>query len=337
MNRREFVRFLAGMAGIGVASSNLLARELFFRNNLATPAVVSTRQMMGTSVSISVLDSDRFTGVAATDIAFSEMERLERMMNRYRDDSPLSTLNRESQLHTAPNELLKVLERANFFSVLSQGAFDVTVEPIVDLMAHSFAWSDSPPSASEVVNLLQEVGYDKIELTGSTIRLRKGMGITLDGIAKGYIIDSAIETLRTYGCLHALIEAGGDIRTLGDKDQGKGWRIGIRDPFGRQDLIRTLYVSDQAVATSGDYEVFFDTDKKYFHIVNPKNGCCPQEVQSATVIASNAMDADALGTTIMVLGSERGLDLVEETDGVECFLVLRDGSTVESSGMESYW
>jgi thiamine biosynthesis lipoprotein len=336
MNRREFVRLLAGV-GVAVASGNLLGREGLFQSNLATPVVTSTRPMMGTSVSISVLDSDRSRATATTDIAFSEMERLEGIMSHYRNDSPLSSLNRDSCLLNAPKDLLKVIDRARFFSDLSHGAFDVTVEPIVDLIARSFAESNNPPSESEVDYLLQEVGYNKIQLTGSAVQLQKGMGITLDGIAKGYIIDTAIEALRTQGYGHALVEAGGDIRALGGKEGGKGWRVGIRDPFGRQSLIRIMDVSDRAVATSGDYEIFFDTNGEYFHIVNPKDGCCPQEIHSATVVASNAMDADALGTTIMVLGAKKGLDLVENIDGIECFLVLRDGSTVESSGMKSCW
>ena len=334
MNRRGFIRLLAGV-GVAAASGNLLGRSIVY-TGYATPVVTTTRPMMGTSVSISVLDVDHFRATVAAEAALAEMEQLEKMLSHYRADSQLSMLNRDGRLSNAPLELLKILGRARFFSDLSKGAFDVTVEPIVDLIARTFALGDHPPSESEVANVLQEVDYRDIELAGSTIRLRQGMGVTLDGIAKGYIIDRAVEALKRQGYEHALVEAGGDIRILGDKG-GKGWWIGLRDPLGRQDLIRVMQVADRAVATSGDYEIFFDADKKYFHIVNPKNGCCPQQIHSVTIVANNAMDADAMATTVMVLGSQQGLDFIERIGGTECFLVLRDGRTIESSGMKNFW
>jgi thiamine biosynthesis lipoprotein len=336
MNRREFVRLLAGV-GVAAASGNLFRRELIPPGNLPTPVVTLTHPMMGTSVSISALDGDHLRGTMAIEAAFTEMERLENTLSRYRSDSAVSSLNLQGHLGQAPVEVLRVLERARFFSDISNGAFDVTIQPIVDLIARSFAANGDPPPQDEVVNDLHEVDYRGIEMVGSTVRLRKGMGVTLDGIAKGYIIDMAIDSLRRQGYEHALVEAGGDIRALGGKDQGRGWRIGIRDPLGRQDLIRVMDVTDRAVATSGDYEIFFDPDKKYYHIVNPKDGCCPQGIHSATVVASNAMDADAMGTAVMVLGPRLGLELVQRIAGTECFLVLHDGSTVESTGMKNFW
>lgn len=336
MNRRGFIRLLAGV-GVAVASGNLLGRAVLFQDTLPKPVVTLTRPMMGTSVSISVLGFDRLSTSVAAETALAEMEQLEKTLSRYRSDSPLSKLNRDGRLREAPLELVNILGRARFFSDLSGGAFDVTVKPIVDLISRGFAMSQHPPSGSEIASVLQEVDYQGIEFVGSTIQLRQGMGVTLDGIAKGYIVDRAIEALKKQGYEHAYVGACGDIRTIGGNDQGKGWRIGIRDPLGRQDLIRIMQVTDRAVSTSGDYEIFFDRDKKYFHIVNPKNGRSPQEVHSVTIVAENAIDADAMATTVMVLGPQQGLNLVEKIEGAECFLVLRDGSTVESSGMRKFW
>jgi thiamine biosynthesis lipoprotein len=336
VNRRNFIRLLAGV-GVAAASSNLLEQGVLFQGLPSAPVVTLTRPMMGSSVSISVPDADRARADMAIEAALAEMQQIEGILSRYRADSPLFELNHGGFLPEAPMELLDVLHRAIFFSDLSGGSFDVTVEPIVDLVARSFAVNASPPSEGQMASALEEVNYRDVDVRGSTIRLSQGMGITLDGIAKGYIIEKAIEVLKRQGYDRALVEAGGDIRALGDKGQNRGWRIGIRDPLGRQDLIRVMEVTDRAVATSGDYEIFFDTGKKYFHIVNPKDGRSPQEIHSATVVASNAMDADALGTTIIVLGSSKGLDLIEKIEGAECFLVLRDGRTVESSGMKDFW
>jgi thiamine biosynthesis lipoprotein len=336
VNRRNFIRLLAG-AGVAAASGNLLEHGILFQGLPPPPVVTLTRPMMGSSVSISILDADGVRANMAIEVALAKMQHLEGILSRYRAGSPLFELNRSGLLPEAPIELLDVLQRALFFSDLSDGSFDVTVEPIVDLVARSFAVDAGPPSEGQIESALREVNYHDVGVYGSTIRLSKGMGITLDGIAKGYIVDGAIEALRRQGYDRALVEAGGDIRALGDKGRNRGWRIGIRDPLGRQDLIRVMEVTDRAVATSGDYEIFFDAGKKYFHIVNPKDGRSPQEIHSATVVASNAMDADALGTTIMVLGSGKGLDLIEKIEGAECFLVLRDGRTVESSGMKDFW
>jgi thiamine biosynthesis lipoprotein len=335
MNRRGFIRLLASV-GVAAASADLLGRSII-PQNFPTPVVTMTRPMMGTYVSISVLDGDQFHATLGIDAAFEEMEQLEKTLSRFRADSSVSILNRQGYLVQAPLGVLKVLERAHFFSDLSDGAFDVTVQPIVDLISGSFAANGNPPPEDEISNVLQNVDYNGLEVFGSTVQMRQGMGVTLDGIAKGYIIDRTVDALREEGYEYALVEAGGDIRTIGSKGQGRGWRIGIRDPFGRQDLIRVMEVTDRAVATSGDYEIFFDPDKKYYHIVDPKNGCCPQGIHSATIVASNAMDADALGTTVMVLGPQEGLELVERIEGAECFLVLHDGSTVESSGMKNFW
>ncbi len=336
MNRRGFIRLFAAM-GVAAASGNLLNQSLALRSLGPTSTVTLTRPMMGTSVSISVLDVNNFRATEAAEAALAEMEQLEKILSRYRPDSPVYRLNQDGHLVRAPMELLKVLDRARFFSELSEGAFDVTVQPIVDLISRSFAASGQPPSESELANILRDVDYHDIELAGSTIGLRHGSGVTLDGIAKGYIVDRAIEVLKGQGCQNALVAASGDIRTLGDKENGKGWRVGIQDPLRPDNLIRIMNVADRAVATSGDYEIFFDANKQYFHIVNPKTGHSPQEIHSATIVANNAMDADAIGTTVMVLGARQGLELVERIEGAECFLVLRDSSTAESSGMKNFW
>jgi len=138
------------------------------------------------------------------------------------------------------------------------------------------------------------------------------------------------------------VEAGGDIGTLGGKAETIGWRIGIRDPstaepFGREETLRIMNVTDRAIATSGDYEIFFDEEKDYYHVVDPRTGISPRISHSVTVVARNAMDADALATTLMVLGPEKGLELIELIEGAECFFVLRQGCTVESTGMSGYW
>lgn len=336
VNRRQFILLLSGL-GVTAAAGGLLTRGVLLRHLMGRQTVTCTRPMMGTSVSINVMDTSTGHANEAAETAFAEMARLEGLLSRYRVDSLVSQLNRYGHVDEAPKELLDVLDRAGFFSELSAGAFDATVKPIVDLVATSFAATGHAPASEKIAEALRHVNYRGVVLAGRTVRMEQGMGVTLDGIAKGYIIDRAVETLKSCDCGHALVEAGGDLRTLGGKDESREWRIGIRDPLGGQEPLRIMKVADRAVATSGDYEIFFDEDKNYFHIVDPRTGISPRESHSVTVVARSAMDADALATALLVLGPQKGLDLIERLEGAECFIVLRGGGLVESSGISVFW
>lgn len=332
MDRRNFFRLMAGL-GVGVAATRVV-KQLAFRQTWAGPRAAFVRPMMGTSVSILVTGLDSSSARGAAEDAFAEMARLEGLLSRYRVDSPLAKLNRQGYLQEASPELLHVLERARFFSDVSEGGFDITVQPLVDLMAKSFAARGRAPSLSEMTNARRLVNYQRVQVEGPTVQLQPGTGITLDGIAKGHIVDKALEVLKKHGVEHGLVEAGGDIGTVGSKHHGEGWRIGVRDPFGGLEPIRVLEVSGRAVATSGDYEIFFDSDKSFYHIVDPLTGFSPRELHSVTVVAGRALDADALATAVMVLGVRRGVGLVESFGDAACLLVSRDGRIVESAGMK---
>jgi thiamine biosynthesis lipoprotein len=174
----------------------------------------------------------------------------------------------------------------------------------------------------------------QVDRDRATIRfLSPGMRIDLGGIAKGYAVDRSIQTLRSLGIRHAMVNAGGDTRLLGDR-RGKPWIVGIRDPRNEGRMVTRLPLEDEAISTSGDYERYFEEDGvRYHHILVPGTGKSANEVRSATIIGPDATQTDGLSTTVFVLGVERGMALVSGLPGVEAVIVDRDGRVYYSGGL----
>lgn len=170
-------------------------------------------------------------------------------------------------------------------------------------------------------------GRQHLQIDGSQVSfLKPGMGITLDGIAKGYIVDQGVEVLKDHGFENTMVEAGGDLMAHGYRVDGEAWKLGVADPrpAGESHYLASFSVSNQAVATSGDYLQSYAEDRSQHHIINPATGYSPPELASVTVLASNAMLADAFSTTIMVLGIQQGLQFVDGMSDVEALLVAKN-------------
>ncbi|MDD2777762.1 MAG: FAD:protein FMN transferase, partial [Methanocellales archaeon] len=179
---------------------------------------------------------------------------------------------------------------------------------------------------------LELLDPENITINGGRIQFKKaGMGLTLGGIAKGYAVDKAIETLKQNGIEHALVSAGGDMRTLGNKLDGTPWRVALRNPQDKKASITTIELCDKAVATSGNYERGLNDDP---HILDPRTGSIIRGLMSVTILAENTIDADALSTAVFVLGAEEGMRLVERS-GSEALIITNDGNIVRSSGFPS--
>jgi thiamine biosynthesis lipoprotein len=264
------------------------------------------------------------------------MRRTDELMSTYKPESQLSQLNEhgfERPVVLDPG-IIEVVERALEMSRISGGAFDVTyasVGYLYDYRAHR------RPTDDQIAAALPGVDYRQVEVdaAASTIRfLRQGVRIDLGGIAKGYAVDRAIEKLRALGIDHAMVNAGGDTRLLGDR-RGKPWIVGVRDPRNEGRLVTRLPLENEAISTSGDYERYFEEDGiRYHHILVPGTGRAAREVRSATVIGRDATLTDALSTTVFVLGVERGMELVARMAGVEAVIVDAEGRLYYSSGLE---
>ncbi len=267
--------------------------------------------------------------------------------NLYDNESVISGVNRAAggEPVKVPEEFIRCLERAKEIGKISGGTMDVTIRPLLDAWKKASA-EGRIPSEAERRAALELAGLGKIEINRreSTVRLAvKGMELDLGAIAKGFIVDECIGVLKGLKVESALIEAGGDLFALGPLPDGEPWAIGIRDPLSDnpKSRILTVYISNKAVATSGNYERGFNAGgRRYSHIIDPRWPCMSAEaVPQVTIIAPDCTTADGLATAISVLGVEEGLKLVEGIAGVEALLVtVEDGKMLlhRSSGFDKF-
>ena len=311
--------YLSGKRGLENASP-LVSKT----SSQGSPALLKeTRLIMGTYADISVYGSDRENAAQAIKEAFEEMERLDGLMSNYKSSSELSRINREASrapTKCAP-ELLGVIEVSLDYSTLTEGAFDITVEPLVDKWGF-YTGKVRVPNMDEIKSILPAVSYKNIDIQGQgdskLIAFRHpGTKIDLGGIGKGYAADKAVEVLKRRGITSALVNLGGNIYALGRPPGASAWKIGVQHPRQRDFLLGYLELENKGVATSGDYERFFMIDgKRYSHIIDPRTGMPAQGLISVTVTADSAMEADALSTGAFILGPKRGAELLDGREGV---------------------
>jgi thiamine biosynthesis lipoprotein len=294
--------------------------------------IKESRIALGTVIEITVAHEDRKIARAAMEKAFDEFERVERQLSGYLADSGITSLNESGGRQVAlGDEIFGLLLRSKEISVLSRGAFDVTVGPLMALWR--FDEGGRVPSDEELRSAVAAVGFGKLEFDGGrrSVRLtREGMKVDLGGIGKGYAVDRAAEVLRAAGITDAIIDAGGDLRLLGRRPGKDFWRIGIRHPRDPARLLVDLDLAETAIVTSGDYERFFmQDDVRYHHILDPATGRPVESCQSVTVIAPTALEADAYATAAFVMGPAKGIAFLRALPGV-------DGIIVDAAG-ELLW
>lgn len=294
-----------------------------------------TKELMGTFVTITVYDEDTDKASEAIDKAFEEIKRIDNIFSEYKEDSEVSILNKQGYITEPNEELIYNIEKSIYYGDLTDGSFEITVKPILDLYSKSFKDYGEQPTDQQIKKTLLYVDYSKIRVNkeNNVIVLADRMQITLGGITKGYAIDKAIEILKNEGIVHALVNAGGDMRAIGTKPK-EAWKIALQNPRDKKEFITTIHLNNSALATSGDYERYYDDDKKFHHIVNPKTGYSATELISVTIIVDNAMDADALATSVFVMGKEKGLALIESLDNVEGLLITSEKEIIKSSGFD---
>lgn len=296
--------------------------------------VRETRIQMGSPISISVLHTARSAARRMITSAFNEIERLEAMLSRHRPDSEISRLNENGKVTDAPAEVIHVITQALEYSSLTSGAFDITMKPLLDLHESSFEQTARPPSDSSIREALALVGYKKVILNDANVELsQQGMSLTVDGIAKGYIADKAVDILKRDGAERVLVDAGGDFGLAGGGNAGDGWNIAVENPRKPGNYLTTLHLTDRSVATSGDYMQHFTADRLFHHIIDPRTGFSPDHTSAVTVVASKAMIADALSTAALVLGPAEGLELLENEDDVEGIIIRKNQEAFSTSGM----
>lgn len=282
--------------------------------------------IMGTRIVVEVwADSAVAAGVAIGKV-LDEMRRIDAALSTYKADSELSRVNKRAG--AAPivvsTELFELLNASLEYSRITDGAFDITYASV------GFMY-DFParrrPAEAQISAALPAVNYRHVLLDPAqrTVKfVRPGVRIDLGGIGKGHAVDRSIGILRSLGIEHALVNAGGDSRVIGDR-RGRDWFVGVRDPDDASKIIDRFPVSDLAFSTSGDYERFFDEGgRRYHHILDPKTGHSASRVRSATIIAPTATRTDGLSKTAFVLGPERALEIYDALGDVDAIIVTTD-------------
>ena len=266
LKRRSFLK-LSGLLGLGAASAALLpvekAEALLFGGK--EYKVTKTRLAMGTFVAMTAIHNSRDEAEQAIGLAFEEIERLNGMLTHFEKNSPIGSFNATGKLEQAPQEVLELVARSLYYNRETGGAFDITVKPLIDLYKNSFS-KNHTPTESEIDRTIKLVGSENLRFQSGSLQLTgSDMGITLDGIAKGYIVDKASEVLRANGVKNHLINAGGDIRTSGLAAKGKAWTVAVQDPGKSKEYPDIITMKDGAIATSGNYEIYYDNEKLFHH------------------------------------------------------------------------
>jgi thiamine biosynthesis lipoprotein len=314
MNRRRFLAVLGGAGGLAALGATALAPRGLARTERRSRA-------LGAQVSISALHEDRRVADAAIADAFAELERVEAVMSLYRPESQLSRLNREGALPDPHPYLVEVLHSARALSERTDGAFDVTVQPL-------WALAGDPEAAARALPL---VDWRGVSIAPGRVSLRPGQAVTLNGIAQGYAADRVRAALLARGIRHALVDTG-ELGASGRKEDGAPWTVGIQHPRRPDAYVALAALEDRFLSTSGDYATAFSADFRRHHIVDPRTGSSPAEFSSVSVLARTGMEADALSTAVFVLGLERALELIRSTPGAEALLVLKDGTMRQTPG-----
>ena len=291
--------------------------------------------LMGTRVSVELWQDDESRGRELVAEIMNEYRRIDRDMSTYKPDSEISAVNARAAEGAVPigEELFTLIARSLELSAASGGAFDITYESVGYL--YDFR-ARRHPSAAQISERLAAIDYRHVVLDRQrqTVRFEApGVRINLGGIAKGYAVEHGAQILRSHGVEHALLNAGGDTRVIGDR-RGQPWIVGVRHPRLADAVVTRLPIVDEAISTAGDYERFFEEDgRRYHHIINPQTGEPTEGILTVTVVGPDGTLTDGLDTAIFVLGVEAGLELIKSYPQYEAIIVDANGKIFYSDGL----
>ena len=322
------------------------------------------RPVMGTFARVVAVAKDSNSAKKFIESALAEINKVDDLMSDYKDDSEVTLVNKNAfnQPVKVSQSTFEVLQKSIEFSRLSDGAFDITVGPLVDLWRRA-AEANSVPSDDELSVASSKVGYEKLILDANILSVSfkvAAMRIDLGGIAKGYAIDKAVQAMQSAGATGGMVDIGGDIRCFGrPSGNKKSWLIGLQNPniikddfvipakpvlsevegagIQNDESLIILKLTDAAIATSGGYRRFALIDgKKFSHIINRQTGIAPEGLSSVTIITQNAIDADALATAVSVLGTEKGIALIEKIPQTEAILITSQNEIIKTPTAEKF-
>jgi thiamine biosynthesis lipoprotein len=282
--------------------------------------------LMGSSFEIAAIAETEEIALNAIDSAHQEIVRIEKLISSWDKNSKTTLINDNAGIKPTiiPVELFNLIRRAIKVSKLSNGAFDISYASMDKLWIFDGSMTKLP-AASKIKESISKINYKNIlldEVEHSVFLKEKGMKIGFGAIGKGYAANKARNIMIENGIKSGMINAGGDLIAWGDGLNGEKWKVGIADPKKEKAFISWLELNEMAVVTSGDYERFTIIDNiRYAHIIDPRTGYPAVGLKSVTIICPDAELADALATTVFVLGQERGLALINQLNAIECIIV----------------
>jgi thiamine biosynthesis lipoprotein len=304
--------------------------------------IVRSDTAMGTNVQVTFWTDDEEGAARGAQAVFDEMNRLDALLTVWGDDSEVAQINAAAgkRAVAVSDETFLIISRALDISKRSKGVFDITVGGFVGLWNFDAQNIDGVvPDPAEVKKRLKVIGWRGVLLDKKkhTVKLKKkGMKITLGGIAKGYAVDRGVAILKDLGFANFIVQAGGDMYVAGTKG-GKRWMVGIRDPRGGEgETFAVAPIQDHSFSTSGDYErTFVDANGvRYHHIIDPRTGQPARATRSVTVMAKDAFTADSWSKVLFIQGADKALPLVEKMDDFDAVWVTAKNDVVVSSGLK---
>jgi len=304
----------------------ILLLLLFSLSTSAQENFKRTLILMGSRFDITVVASNEKEGNEYIDSAIFEITRIEKLISSWDLNSETSSINKHSGIKPikVDKELFDLIERSIAISTLTNGAFDISYASMDRIWNYDGSMRKMP-SDEEISNSIKKVGYQNISIDkeAQTVFLKlKGMKIGFGAIGKGYAADKAKALLIEKGVKAGIINASGDLNAWGKQADGSDWMVAITNPLNKNKVFSWLPINDSAIVTSGNYEKFISFDGiRYSHIIDPRTGYPSTGIISTSIMTSNAELADAISTSVFVMGVETGLDFINQLKGVDCIII----------------
>ncbi|YBV96527.1 FAD:protein FMN transferase [Phyllobacteriaceae bacterium JZ32] len=323
LSRRRVIAISAAAAGLALLPAGVRA---------AIPTATEWRgRALGASASLTLNHPDRQEARRLLERIEAEIRRLERIFSLYMPGSELVRLNRDGALDNPSAELVELLAACRTYWNVTGGRFDPTVQPLWETYRDHFASGGAGSLEQSIAAVLPKVGFDGVRMDRNRIALAKpGMGLTLNGIAQGYITDRVVGMIRAAGLTSCLADIG-ECRALGLATDGSAWRVGIDNPLGNGEVAKVLEVRDRAVATSSPLGFRFEESGRYNHILDPRTGLSARRYVGVTVVAGHAAEADAFSTGLSLMEPGDIRSVVGKFRRMQVHLFGFDGSAVEIS------
>ena len=295
-----------------------------------------TLKLMGNRFEISVVTSNKPKAIECIYAAVEEIRRIEKLLTTFNEASQTNLINRHAGIRPVKvdKEVFDLVKRSKKISEITQGAFDITYGSIDKRFWNFDQTMTSLPDRQTAKNLVRLINYKNVVLdqTHLTVFLKEsGMRIGFGGIGKGYAAEKAKYLLQQMGIESGIVNAAGDLTAWGYQPDGRPWTIGIADPNITRHAFSYLELTNTSIATSGNYEKFVMIDgKKYSHTIDPKSGYPVTGIKSVTIISPNAEIADAMATPVMIMGTQVGIDMINQLNGIEC-IIIDDTNTIHTS------